>query len=61
MLLPLALRRGIPAVVALGVGQVVLVLAWAPEVSWPGIVLSTFLGVAFLTARPVADLARDRR
>ena len=59
-LLPVALRRGLPAIAALGLGQVVLVLAWAPEVPWPGIVLSTILAVGLLAARPALELARSR-
>jgi hypothetical protein len=61
MVLPIARNRGLSAIAALGLGQVVLVLAWAPEVPWPGIVLSTALAVAVLAARPAIGLVRDRR
>jgi hypothetical protein len=58
MALPFALRRGLPAIAALGLGQVVLVLAWAPTAPWPGIGLSTLLAVGLLGARPALALAR---
>lgn len=60
VVLPAAVRRGLPAIAALGLGQVVLVLAWAPLVPWPGIVGSTVLATGILASRPALAMARGR-
>jgi eukaryotic-like serine/threonine-protein kinase len=50
--LPAAVRRGPRTIVALGIAQAALILAWAPTVPWPGIVLSSALATGLLLARP---------
>ena len=60
VLLPRAVARGPVGIAALGVLQLALVLAWAPSISWVGIVFGTWLLCAILVARPlIAGLARQ--
>jgi hypothetical protein len=59
LLLPGAVRRGQAAIVALCLGQAVLILAWAPQLPWVGIVLSSLLLGAALSARPLAQSRRS--
>ena len=59
VLLPRAVAHGLVGIAVLGVLQLALVLAWAPSVSWIGMVFGTWLFCAILAARPLlAGLAR---
>jgi hypothetical protein len=61
VLLPRAVARGLLGIAALGVLQLALVLAWAPSISWVGMVFGTWLLCAILAARPLlAGLVRRR-
>lgn len=59
--LPFAVARGLPGIAALGVGQVGLIVLWAPSAPWLGILLGTLLCCAILAARPLAAIAAARR
>ncbi len=52
LLLPRAIARGPIGIAVLGALQLVLVLAWAPSVPWPGFVFGTMLLCGLLAARP---------
>ena len=52
MLLPRATARGPWGIAVLGVLQLTLVLAWAPSIPWPGLVLGTWLLCGILAAAP---------
>ena len=61
VLLPRAVGRGLWGIAGLGLLQVALVLAWAPDARWLGIVLGTWLLCGLLAARPyVAEAVRAR-
>ena len=59
--LPRARARGRIGIAALGALQLVLVLAWAPSIPWPPVVLGTLLMCGLLAAEPVLrGIARGR-
>jgi hypothetical protein len=53
-LLRRATARGRVAIAALGAGQLLLVLLWAPSIPWPPLVLGTALLCGLLAAEPYA-------
>jgi hypothetical protein len=54
LLLPRATARGRVGIAALGVGQLTLVMLWAPSIPWPPVVLGTALLCGLLVAEPYA-------